>query len=230
VPARDEASRIAACIGALRRAADATPATVAVTIACDRCEDGTAEAAAHAIEGDHRFTVISGAWVSAGGARRAAARHALLAIEAELADTWVLSTDADTVVPADWIRTILDAAHNGVEAVAGIVELARDDDWSPAIDAAFSLGYDLGSGAHRHVHAANLAVRADAYERVGGFPATACGEDHALWRALLDAGHRCVPSLAWRVATSARLSARATGGFADTIAARLASTTLAAGA
>ena len=36
---------------------------------------------------------------------------------------------------------------------------------------AFSIGYDLGIGTHRHVHAANLAIRADAYERVGGFPA-----------------------------------------------------------
>ena len=67
-----------------------------------------------------------------------------------------------------------------------------------------------------------MGVRADAYQQVEGFPAVVVSEDHALWRALLAAGYRCRSSVSLRVATSGRLTSRAAGGFADTLAALLA--------
>ena len=218
IPAHDEMDRIGAAVHVLRSAADVSGCEVAVTIACDRCRDGTADHARRAIDGDVRFAIIEGAWGTAGAARRAAARHALSRMQGEELTTWLLSTDADTVVPDDWFTIVIDVAEAGAEAVAGIVELMRDDDWSPFVEAAFSVDYELGTHTHRHVHAANLAVRRDAYERVGGFAPLRCGEDHHLWRALRVAGYRCVPSLVWRVATSSRQRARAPGGFADTLA------------
>ncbi len=218
IPAHDEVDRIAAAVEALRSAADVAGSEVAVTIACDRCTDGTVDRARGAIDGDVRFTILDGVWGAAGAARRAAARDALSRVGGDGLTTWLLSTDADTVVPEDWFTTVLDVAEAGAEAVAGIVELTRDDDWSPVVEAAFSLDYELGTHAHRHVHAANLAVRRDAYERVGGFAPLVCGEDHHMWRALHAAGYLCLPSLVWRVATSSRRTARAPGGFADTLA------------
>ncbi|MFP5070727.1 glycosyltransferase [Pseudonocardia nantongensis] len=43
------------------------------------------------------------------------------------------------------------------------------------------------------VYAANLGVRADAFEQVGGFPDLASGEDHGMGARLRAAGFRVVP-------------------------------------
>ena len=203
IPAHDEVDRIAATMMRCVRPPMCRDVRWPRTIACDRCRDGTADRARREIDGDVRFAIIEGAWGTAGAARQAAARHVLSRMQAEEHTTWLLSTDADTVVPDDWFTIILDVAEAGAEAVAGIVELTRDDDWSPFVEASFSVDYQLGTHTHRHVHAANLAVRRDAFERgSGGFAPLRCGEDHHLWRALHAAGYRCVPSLVWRVATS----------------------------
>ena len=67
---------------------------------------------------------------------------------------------------------------------------------------------------HHHVYGANLGVRADAYLRVGGFPADGSGEDHGLWQRLAAAGYTLVQPVGIRVRTSARLRGRADGGLA----------------
>lgn len=71
---------------------------------------------------------------------------------------------------------------------------------------------------HRHIHGANLGLSAAAYHMAGGFPALACSEDVALVESLLEAGVSIAWSAAPRVVTSARIHARAIGGFADTLA------------
>ena len=43
------------------------------------------------------------------------------------AGTWLLSTDADTTVPPDWVRAHLQHAADGVHAVAGLADLAATD-------------------------------------------------------------------------------------------------------
>ena len=43
------------------------------------------------------------------------------------AGTWLLSTDADTTVPPDWVRAHLRHAADGVHAVAGLADLAATD-------------------------------------------------------------------------------------------------------
>jgi hypothetical protein len=75
------------------------------------------------------------------------------------------------------------------------------------------------------VHAANLGVRMRAYDGAGGFPAVATGEEHLLWGELGRRGHALCSSLCLRVATSARLDARAPGGFASWLSERLELTT-----
>lgn len=81
--------------------------------------------------------------------------------------------------------------------------------------------YELGRDSHTHVHAANLGVRASAYLAVGGFSELQVAEDHALWNELRRRRFHCVSPLDVRVSTSARLRARAPGGFGDTLGAVL---------
>lgn len=118
------------------------------------------------------------------------------------------------MVPVGWLTTQLAFATAGWEAVAGVVDIARDD---PILHERFGAVYPelLADGAHTHVHGANFGVRADAYAAVGGWPIVAStGEDHRLWEALRIAGHRRLATTEPRVTTSHRLSARAPGGFA----------------
>ncbi|MEO5709728.1 MAG: hypothetical protein ABIQ59_07890 [Nocardioidaceae bacterium] len=68
---------------------------------------------------------------------------------------------------------------------------------------------------HGHVHGANLAVRADAYLDVGGFPGAVHGEDQALVDALVARGHRLLRTREISVVTSGRLVGRAQDGLAD---------------
>jgi hypothetical protein len=67
---------------------------------------------------------------------------------------------------------------------------------------------------HDHVYGANLAVRADAYLDVGGFPQAVHGEDQALVDALAARGHRLLRTRDISVVTSGRLHGRARDGLA----------------
>ena len=218
IPARNEEDLVGRSMQSVLDAADVLdePGCVRLVIACDSCSDATADIARTIADRDSRVDVIEGAWCSAGTARAAAIQRALGTLQAtsNLSDIWVATTDGDTVVPPNWL--CLHATHwaQGDDAVAGIVELLeRDAD----VLTAFGHHYVLGHDSHGHVHGANLGIRADAYLDVGGFPLIDLAEDHALWQALRRAGFTCRSSVALRVATSARLSGRAAGGFADTL-------------
>jgi Glycosyl transferase family group 2 len=129
---------------------------------------------------------------------------------------WLANTDADTHVGDDWIAVQLRLADQGVTAVAGIVHLA-----SGGCAAAHEIYRDTyltsADGTHSHVHGANLSVRADAYEDVGGWSNLALAEDHCLWGRLRRKGWRVSSPVSSVVTTSARLKGRAKGGFADTL-------------
>ena len=69
------------------------------------------------------------------------------------------------------------------------------------------------------MHAANLGLRADVYEAIGGWSAhTVVGEDHELWRRLRIAGADLIQPLDVPVVTSSRTAGRIVGGFASTLA------------
>jgi glycosyltransferase involved in cell wall biosynthesis len=212
VPAHDEEELLAGCLAGLRDAARgvAGRARVCVMVVADDCSDGT-----EALARRHRVGVVRVAARNVGRARAAGA-DVLLSRPAGPA-AWLATTDADSVVPPDWLAAQLDARDAGADAWVGTVEVA---DWAglPArVRARYRAAYaDRAAGdGHRHVHGASLAVAARAYRGVGGFPSLASGEDVALVRRLDEAGLRVVRDPAHPVATSARTTARAPDGFAS---------------
>ena len=227
VPACNEEERVERCMASVAAAVahlragspadpmSVDPPSVGVVLAADSCTDRTVEraraawAASGLPESAARLDVLSGQWRSAGGARAAAARHALAAGPRP---GWIASTDADTAVPPHWLSHQLERAAHGVDAVLGTVE-PDPAECPEAVYRLWQSEHTLAEG-HPHIHAANMGVRAQSYERAGGFPALECSEDEALFAALHRAGARVEATDRIRAITSARLEGRAELGFA----------------
>lgn len=202
VPAHDEALAIGHCLSSIAAAA-ADPRLegeeVVVVVALDACSDATA-----AVCLDHgvRTVVVDARCV---GSARAAAASLALACGAR----WIASTDADTVVPTDWLWRQVTC---GGDMFCGVVGVMDWQDYPDAVRIAFSTRERAQDG-HRHVHGANLGMSATAYLAAGGFQPLRTGEDVALVDAMAGNGFR----IAWlahpAVATSARRVARAEHGF-----------------
>ncbi|MEC7521748.1 MAG: glycosyltransferase [Myxococcota bacterium] len=214
IPARDEAHTVGDAVRTARRALRrAGLGWAPVVVVADGCADDTAAVAAEA-----GALVVETRAGCVGAARAAGARALLSTLGADPARTWIASTDADTRVPVRWIERHLDAARAGVHALAGVVRVGSFSEHPEGARARFAARYELRSdGTHPHVHGANLGVRADAYLAVGGFPALPVAEDHALWRALGEAGFRRQASTRVWVTTSGRRRGRAPRGFATTL-------------
>jgi len=204
VPAHNEAAVIGACLDSLAVAA-AHPGldgeAVLVLVALDHCTDATA-----AICAAHGVACVPLQARCVGTARDTAAQQAVA-----LGARWIASTDADTVVPPDWLWRQLAC---GADAFCGVVGVHDWRGYSDAVRIAFTRSEQCRDG-HRHVHGANMGFSARAYAAAGGFPSLATGEDVALARALEANGER----IAWlaqpQVVTSARRSARAPQGFSQ---------------
>jgi glycosyltransferase involved in cell wall biosynthesis len=215
VPAHDEQELLPACLASLRHAARALHGTpVHLVVVADACRDRTAAAAQR---GGASVVRIGARNV---GAARAAGAYKVLRRAAHLdpADIWLATTDADTTVPASWLRQQARYASQGWDAVAGTVRVADWSGYQPETRAQFREHYDSGPGPHSHVHGANLGVRASAYLTAGGFPAVPTAEDHGLVAALTAGGSRVLRTRTLSVVTSARRAARAPHGFGHYLA------------
>ena len=219
IPACNEEERVARCIESVARAVQALvrtepEATVDVILAADSCTDRTVPAARDAwaaassgLEKQVTVTVLEGDWASAGGARQAAANHAL-----GMGADWIASTDADTAVPKNWLNYQMERARAGADAVLGTVE--PDPAECPEhVVRLWHLEHDLTEG-HPYIHAANMGVRARAFEAAGGFPDIECSEDEAVVAQLRARGARVEATDRIRAITSGRLRGRAALGFA----------------
>ena len=212
VPAHDEEELLERCLSSVRASAAALsaarpPVPTCVVVVLDSCTDGSAAIAArcadHVVTTDARSVGVARAL----GVRRATA----LSPGVPLARVWVASTDADTVVPPDWLTCQVAAADAGADLVLGPVRPDPGDTPPDALAAWRREGPDAVS-ADGSVHGANLGVRLDAYLRAGGFLAYAEHEDVALVRALDAAGARRAVGVA--AVTSGRTNGRSPGGFA----------------
>ncbi|MEV7041578.1 glycosyltransferase [Amycolatopsis sp. NPDC051061] len=218
VPARDEASLVGACVRALDLALLRLPAGVAraICVVADRCGDATASVARAAFGDVPGVVVVSRSARTVGEVRDLGAARVRALLGAPAARTLLLSTDADSRVTPGWARAHLARARQGYHAIAGTAELSAPFSTSARALSRYDDVLDRArtTEGHGSVYGANLGVRADAFDVVGGFGPRATGEDHDLWRRLGQAGfRRCYESGA-PVVTSARLHGRAPDGLA----------------
>lgn len=214
VPARNEAEHIAASLDGIEAARRRITTPSSVVVVADSCDDDTARVAqSHLRPAD---TVVGATAGSAGAARRLGTALGLAPLTGNRAGIWIATTDADSVVPEDWLLRQVHLARGGVLGVAGTVRLSEDV--PSQLRERFRDYYKTGPGeVHGHVHGANLGVRADAYLAAGGWSPIQTGEDHDLWNRITRLGPwRSTTSIA--VTTSARLTGRAPAGFAADLA------------
>ncbi|MEP6980740.1 MAG: glycosyltransferase [Nakamurella sp.] len=218
IPARNEERRLDQCLRALSAArqelARARPlVAVQVTVVLDRCTDRSAAAVlAH--------TGVRGVLSSAGmvgAARRLGVRQALAENMIHPDRTWIACTDADSLVPSQWLLRHVEIADRGADLLLGTVI----PDPSELSDTAFDEWLELNPqhDGHPYVHGANLGVRATAYLDAGGFPSVSEHEDVLLATAVRAISDRVVSSAGCPVLTSARVHGRTPGGFAGYLAA-----------
>lgn len=210
VPAHDEQALLPACLASLRVAAshpELRDVQVHVVPVLDACSDESGSVAPGAIEVMARNVGVARAAGFAEVLRREAGRPA--------EQVWLATTDADSVVPADWLVEQVRLAARGVEVVAGTVTV---QDWSEqptAVQHEFARTYGVPGEGHLHVHGANLGMSAAAYLEAGGVPPLALAEDQALVDVLRARARRLVATGRIPVLTSARRESRTAGGFAD---------------
>src|SRR6195952_3865035 len=121
VPARDEERclpRGLAGLDAARHLLEAhqvDPPVVRVVVVLDRCTDGTAQIAATW----PRVEVVTTGAGLVGVARAAGIEHVLRGTDP--AAVWIACTDADSVVPVNWLVTQLRGAEGGADVLLGTV-------------------------------------------------------------------------------------------------------------
>jgi glycosyltransferase involved in cell wall biosynthesis len=211
VPAHNEEAYLPACLQALSIAVRKVAVVVDVVVVLDSCTDASLQAA-----GAFRTVEIDSHNV---GAARRAGFTALLGgrpIGVPEERCWLATTDADTIVPVNWLSRMLAYASEGWDAVAGTVRVTDwDEHWGPKAQQLQSVWRSTYNGTddHSHVHGANLGLRADCYRDVGGMPAVALSEDQSLIAAIAAAGRRVRRAADLPVVTSSRSTPRAEGGF-----------------
>jgi glycosyltransferase involved in cell wall biosynthesis len=208
VPAHNEALLLPACIAGLRAAASRVASlgiTVELLVVLDACTDESELAAAP-------VDTLAVQVRNVGLARREGFSELLNRRPAGVTDcqTWLATTDADTIVSAEWLLRMLAHAAAGQTVVAGTVQVIDWTGHSEHTRSSWQSSYEDHDG-HHHVHGANLGLRGDAYRLVGGMPAVALSEDVALVQALEAAGEHVYRAGDLPVVTSARREGRAAG-------------------
>lgn len=210
VPAHNELTHLPLCLRALTTAALCLPSPVFTIVVLDSSDDGSDGLAGEYGPDVHFITVDAG---NVGAARSAGFEYSKsLCAQVESAQTWYATTDADSVVDADWLTRMV---HAGTDMVLGVVRVPVWRNFSPAVVRRYLSLYQSKGPGHDHVHGANMGFRADAYWHVGGFRALATGEDVDLVGRFEAAGLTIHRDRHLSVATSDRPEGRAPGGFAQ---------------
>ena len=215
IPARDEEALLGRCLDSVRAAIrfaqeqlvpDAP--IISLTVVADACTDATA-AIAHSHEGVQVLEIDAHA---VGAARAAGIQLALAEAWRDADAAWIANTDADSVVPQNWVLEQLALAESGVDVMIGTV---RPDfaDLSPAHIRAWRKTRHP-TRANGHIHGANLGIRASRYLAAGGFAPVAEHEDVHLIERCAALGGTTFATDACEVMTSGRHHGRTPGGYA----------------
>jgi cellulose synthase/poly-beta-1,6-N-acetylglucosamine synthase-like glycosyltransferase len=235
----NEAANIVQCVSALLSQTGRLAAGIGFTIRvlANNCTDNTVPLLRRYFGSEPTVKISEMSWsfvrADAGRARRIAMD--LAAADLEATDDLLLSTDADTVVAADWCEATLRYFEKGFDAVAGIARV-RPNGWDPMAPEQRKRLTELAKYKtlisylrreransddpwpnHEYEGGASMALTLGMYRRIGGCPPCPTGEDRALFEAVRIAGGRIRHALDVKVYTSGRQFGRAQGGTADTI-------------
>ncbi len=207
IPARDEEALIGRCLRSVLAARALVDLPVHVVVAADGCLDATA-AVARSFDG---VTVVEIDSSNVGTARATAARAALQLTTSGPDRVWMANTDADSVVPPNWLAEQVRLANSGADVMIGTV---RPDFEELSVEQERAwLARHIPGKPNGHVHGANLGVRASTYLRAGGYEQLPEHEDVELVARLTEVG-RVVASDRGEVVTSGRKFGRTPGGYA----------------
>jgi len=208
IPARNEEALIARCLESVLAAAAESSVPVHVTVVADGCTDRTAEIA-HQFEGVHVLEVTE---ANVGRARAVGVTWAMHRARVATSTLWIANTDADSVVPRNWLADQVALGSKGTDLVIGTV---RPDfnDLSEAQIAAWHAGHVAGK-PNGHVHGANLGIRGSIYEAARGFAPLAEHEDVDLVARCAVLNCVAIASDDFEVQTSGRQYGRTEGGYA----------------
>lgn len=216
LPAKDEQDEIRACLQSLMAARTQLIGTsersveIRIIVVLDDCHDGTAAI----VEQFPGVETVNCGYGSVGAARRAGVDYVLRTESAQ--SLWIVSTDADCQVPADWLVLMLQLAEAGAELVLGTVRPRAG--LPAALMQAWHAAHDPGDN-HRHVHGANLGIHACSYLALGGWSPLTSDEDVDLvTRAERSGGIAIRRTGGLAVTTSNRRHGRTPRGFASYLA------------
>jgi len=204
IPAHNEAEHILHTLQSVQRSIVQLGERALVVVVADACTDGTAQVAQPWVD-----KVIETDAHDVGTARALGAQWLL-----EHSVQWLACTDADCIVPEDWLSAqsyIFN--HMKRDVFCGIVKVEEWGDYSPEVIAAFHA--TLPQDGHPHIHGANLGLSHEAYAAVGGFQPAHAHEDISLIRRCEASGFRIARLVNPCVTTSARRNPRAREGFGE---------------
>jgi glycosyltransferase involved in cell wall biosynthesis len=210
IPAHNEAMTIAKCLASVQTAIEQLPSTIeaSLLVVLDNCTDDT-QSIVKAAGVDY----LRCDYQCVGQVRDIGIRYAIMN-----GATWLACTDADSVVPMDWlVQQIKHISQQPTDMICGVVDI---DSWAhltPQTREDYLAHYQDRMG-HRHIHGANLSFNSEAYLAVDGFAHLPCHEDVNLVKRFKDQSYIITWSNRVRVLTSSRLQARATEGFAAFLA------------
>ena len=172
VAARNEKSTITECILALGTQTYA-PDKLEVIIVDDHSQDHTLEnARIAAMQASHlNLTLLSCSDLPGHLGKPAAIAHGIAAAKGEI----ILCTDADCIVPKDWVASMVSSFGPDVAFVAGPVAEIPSSSWISKLQALEFLGLIatgaglIASGKPIICNGANIAYRKAAFRSVNGF-------------------------------------------------------------
>lgn len=243
IPIKDEASRLPRLLNSLVLSAQGCDVPVTATILVNNSSDRSAEIARSyentAINAQIREVTFSARRASAGHARAAAMRFA------SSKGGLIMTTDGDASVHPRWIASAVQEARNGADVVCGRISSRIPIPLRRGARARITVlesGYTalmhelrfyleqmagLLDPRARQPHyvesGATIAIRSDAFRRIGGCPLVRHSEDRALVAAARRHDLRISYSDRMRVRVSGRLMGRAEGGMAECLRERMAS-------
>ncbi|WP_448658413.1 glycosyltransferase [Sphingomonas sp. CJ99] len=235
IPARNEAPRLPLLIQALADQTGEDP--LFVSVALNNCDDGSAmllDRLARTHAGQLTLSVVDIRFDDPqpnAGAARALAMDAGATLLRDQPGAVLISTDADTRPPRDWVSANRAAIDGGLDLVGGRLVIDDREPMPPMLaerrlrwdaywaevrsieDAIDPVAWDAPP-RHGDHSGASLAITVEWYRRCGGVPKVRTGEDRALVATALGLGARLGHPLTVWTRVSPRTVGRAEAGMA----------------